>query len=133
MSCGNLAQTKCLTELRHCIYFLSDRVNKKCLGFCHNSKGNAWESCSCTHIKKMAITPYVELFASKREERIDQMKGDRVLRISDAGEVHNLVLLNDKLKVRDKQICLFGRNDNPILSQLTNELFPTGTHHITPH
>ena len=44
------------------------------------------------------------------------MEGDRIFRICDARKVHNLVLLNNKLQIRDKQICLLGRNDNSILS-----------------
>ena len=116
MSGAYLVQTKCLTELRYSIHFLSDRVDEKRLGLRCNSKGDTWKSCSCTHIKKMTVTSQIEPFASKRKEGIDQMEGDRILRICDAREVHNLVLLNDKLQVGDKQICLLGRNYNPILS-----------------
>ena len=116
MSSVYLAQTKHLTELRYSVHFLPDRVDEKRLGLRYNSKGNTWKSRSCTHIKKMGVTSQLEPFASKRKEGIDQMEGDRILRICDARKVHSLVLLNNKLQIRNKQICLLGRNDNPILS-----------------
>ena len=117
------AQTEPRGKLAHRLDLFVDGVDEKPVGAGHDAEGNAGKSRARTKVEEARRAIERDALACQRQQGVDDMERDGLLRVDDAREVHDPVLLYDKEEMSHEEARLIVRAQDAKSSEL---LFDAG-------
>lgn len=95
-------KTKLLSELNNCLDLLSNRIDEDTRSAGKDMKGNSRKASTGAHIDKGRVCRHMLTKHCQRKQGVNKVKRHSLRWFGDSGEVEDLVLLENQIKIGHK-------------------------------